>query len=141
VTAIRPAACSSPLAYKLDLTLGKRAEQPIRDQSHHDQHSRLLEEVKSRQRNTVWPDTMVNGVRVDALLWKGSPKATKVQRIGMAIWGLTFSALGIFFTFVQAPELHSPLLAVMGLFVLALGARVTFNAFRRKPKSGSVKER
>jgi hypothetical protein len=75
---------------------------------------------------------MLNGVRVDALLWKGSPKATKVQRIGIAIWGLTFLALGTFFTFVLAPELHSPLLAIIGLLVLALGARVTFNAFRRK---------
>jgi hypothetical protein len=112
----------------------------MHDQSRHDQHSRLLEEVESRQRNTVWPDTMVNGVRVDALLWKGSPKATKVQRIGIAIWGLTFLALGTFFTFVQAPELHSPMLAIIGLFVLALGARVTFNAFRRKSKPGSVKE-
>jgi hypothetical protein len=75
-------------------------------------------------------------VRVDALLWKGLPRATKVQRIGIAIWGLTFLALGTFFTFVQAPELHSPMLAVIGLLVLALGARVTFNAFRRKSKLG-----
>jgi hypothetical protein len=84
---------------------------------------------------------MVNGVRVDALLWKGSPKATKVQRIGIAIWGLTFLALGTFFTFVQAPELHSPMIAVIGLLGMALGARVTLNAFRPKSKPGSVKER
>ena len=45
-------------------------------------------------------------------------------------------ALGTFFTFVQAPELHSPMLAVIGLLVLALGARVTFNAFRRRSKMG-----
>jgi hypothetical protein len=108
----------------------------MRDQSHHDQHSRLLKEVESRQRNTVWPDTMVNGARVDALLWKGSPNATMVQRIGIAIWGLTFLALGTFFTFVEAPELHSPMVAVIGLLVLALGARVTFNAFRRKSNDG-----
>ena len=75
------------------------------------------------------------------LLWKGSPKARKVQRIGIAIWGLTFLALDTFFTFAQAPELHSPLLAITDLLLLALSARVTFNAFRRKAKPGSVKER
>ena len=31
---------------------------------------------------------MVNSSSVDALLWKGSPKATKVQRVGIVIWGL-----------------------------------------------------
>ena len=48
----------------------------------------------------------------------------------------SFLALGAFFTFVEAPELHSPMLAVIGLLVLALGARVTFNAFRRRSKMG-----
>lgn len=110
-------------------------------QSHHDQHARLLEEVESRQRNLLWPDTMLNASRVDALLWKGSPKATKVQRVGIAIWGLSFFALGGFFTFLQAPELHSPMIAVLGLLLLALGTRVTFNAFRRQSRRTSLKKR
>ena len=36
----------------------------------------------------------LNSSSVDALLWKGSPKTTKVQRVGIAIWGLTFLSLG-----------------------------------------------
>jgi membrane protein DedA with SNARE-associated domain len=77
---------------------------------------------------------MVNSSSVDALLWKGSPKATKVQRVGIAIWGLTFLSLGAFFVFVLASEQHSLMAAVIGLFGLALGTRITFKAFRRAPK-------
>jgi hypothetical protein len=40
----------------------------------------LIEDVRASQRNTLWPDAMVNGSSVDGLLWKGSPKATMVQR-------------------------------------------------------------
>jgi hypothetical protein len=119
-----------------------RAEGSLkRDQPNHDQHARLLEEVESRQRNVLWPDAMVNASSVDALLWKGSPKATTVQRVGIVIWGLLFLSLGAFFTFVQAPELHSPMIAVLGLLLLALGTRVTLNAFRRQSRPRSLKKR
>lgn len=128
--------------YKLDLMVHKPAEDNLtRRQSHHDQHARLLEEVETRQRNVLWPDTVLNASSVDALLWKGSPKATRVQRVGIAIWGLSFLALGGFFTVVEARELHSPIIAVLGLLLLALGARVTLNAFRRQPRLTSPKKR
>jgi hypothetical protein len=84
---------------------------------------------------------MVNSSRVDALLWRGSPKATRVQRVGMAIWGLCFLSLGVFFVLVLAREQHSPLAAVLGLLLLALGTRVTLNAFKREPKPGKIKKR
>jgi hypothetical protein len=93
-------------------------------------HAQLLEEVQSRQRNTLWPDTMRNGQSVDALLWRGSPEATAVQRVGIVVFGLLFLSIGLFFVFSLAPELHSVLSAVFGVFFVALGARVTLNAFR-----------
>ena len=91
----------------------------------------LIEDVEARQRNTLWPDAMVNSSSVDALLLKGSAKATKVQRIGIAIWGLTFVCLGMGLEFA-AFEKGSRLFVFMGLLVLALGATVFLNAFKRR---------
>jgi hypothetical protein len=63
----------------------------LNERKEHDEerHAYLFKEVSRRQRNTLWPDAMVNSSSVDALLWKGSPKATKVQRVGIVVWGLT----------------------------------------------------
>ena len=49
-----------------------------------------LSEIETRQRNTVWPDTLRNGSLVDAFVWRGSPNATYIQRIGTALFGLLF---------------------------------------------------
>ena len=49
---------------------------------------RSLREIEARQRGTVWPDTLRNGALVDAFLWKGSPKATVIQRIGPGLFEL-----------------------------------------------------
>lgn len=59
--------------------------------------ARLQSEVACKQRNTVWPDTAMNGSRVDEFLWKGSPSATGVQRVGAAIFGLFFAISGAVF--------------------------------------------
>src|SRR5262249_5097775 len=105
-------------------------------------HAKLLEDVQSRQRNIVWPDTMRNGRSVDALLWRGSPEATTVQRIGIAVFGLSFLSLGLFFVFSMASEMHSVLIAVFGLFFVALGVKVSLNAFRQNRKhTGRTSER
>ena len=90
----------------------------------------MFEDVQNRQRNIVWPDTMRNGRLVDALLWRGSSEATMVQRIGIAVFGLLFLGFGLFFVFSLAPEFHSMSIAVVGVFSVALGVRVTLNAFR-----------
>ncbi len=69
---------------RLRVTRGPRLSE--RKEHDEERHAYLLEEVSRRQRNTLWPDAMVNSSSVDALLWKGSPKATKVQRVGIVIW-------------------------------------------------------
>ena len=84
---------------------------------------------------------MTNSSSVDALLWKGSPKASRVQRVGIVIWGLTFLSIGVFFVFVLAREQHSPICAVVGLLIMALGTRITRNAFKRQPKERKLKKR
>jgi hypothetical protein len=37
-----------------------------------EQQRTLSDKLRSKQRNIVWPDTLINGRSVDAFLWKGS---------------------------------------------------------------------
>jgi hypothetical protein len=92
----------------------------------------LIEDVRDRQRNTLWPDAMVNSSSADDLLWKGSAKATKVQRVGVALFGLAFACFGGIWEMIGFEE-HSRTFAVAGLISLALGAKVFLNAFKRNP--------
>ena len=39
--------------------------------NHHDDQEQLIEDARTKQRNTFWPDAMVNSGSVDALLWRG----------------------------------------------------------------------
>ena len=94
----------------------------------------LIDDLKGRQRNTLWPDAMVNSSRVDALLLKGSSKATKVQRIGIAIWGLTFVCFGVVFESI-AFEKGEAFFIFFGILWLALGIRIFLNALKRKQSS------
>lgn len=89
---------------------------------------RLLGEARSKQSNVVWPDAPKNAVSVDALLWRGSPNATTIQRIGMAVFGLAFLFSGIGFL-AMIPN-GTAVLAVIGIPFLLLGLRVLRNAFR-----------
>ena len=107
--------------------------------NHRDSQDHLIEDVRASQRNTLWPDAMVNSSSVDALLWKGSPTATKVQRIGIAIWGLTFACFGTFFEMI-ASQKHQPFLIFFGLLWLALGTKLFLNAFKRTPKPTTTKK-
>jgi hypothetical protein len=71
---------------------------PPMDERRKEQHpiEELVHEVKFKQRNTTWPNTMVNSSRVDEVLWKGSRRITRVQRVGVAILGIAFALCGIF---------------------------------------------
>jgi hypothetical protein len=108
--------------------------------NHRDSQDQLIEDVRANQRNTLWPDAMVNSSSVDALLWKGSPNATKVQRIGIAIWGLAFACLGAACE-LGAYEKHELFPAFFGFPWLALGTKLFLNAFKRNPKRVNAKKR
>jgi hypothetical protein len=95
--------------------------------------SRLIEEIKAQQKNTVWPDPLRNSANVDALLWRGSSDATRTQRIGILVFGIAFVLVGGAILLL-AREHRSSIHLIVGLLFCALGARVTFNAFRRSRK-------
>jgi hypothetical protein len=90
-----------------------------------------MEDIHARQRNIVWPDTLRNGRRVDAFLWRGSPDATPVQRIGAWLFGLAY--LGLSF-FIFARHAGSRLVGAIGLALIFLGLRFCRNGSIRRRK-------
>lgn len=104
-----------------------------------DAQDHLIGDFKARQRNVLWPDAMVNSSDVNALLWKGARNATKIQRTGIAIFGLAFACIGAA-SESGAYERHKLFLALFGLPWLALAARLILNAFRRNPKPGNAEK-
>lgn len=48
------------------------------------------EEFEERQSATTFPEILRAGRSVDEFLWRGDPKATPVQRVGLVIFALMF---------------------------------------------------
>jgi hypothetical protein len=96
----------------------------------------MLEEIKDKQRNIVWPDTLRNGRDVDALVFRGSPKATLVQRIGILLFGVALLMMAIAMIDV-GKEGNSFAFYGAGIGLLLLGAWVLFNGMRRNKSKRS----
>jgi len=92
---------------------------------------KVVEELKARQRNLVWPDALINSRSVDEFLWKGAPDAPLVQRIGAWLFGLAFTLVGIFGLIVTY-EKHFIAFGILSIVFLFVGARVLLNGFRRR---------
>jgi len=91
----------------------------------------LIEEIEAKQRNIVFPDTVRNSRNVDAFLWKGSPDAPLVQRLGAWIFGLFFFVCGLCFIDI-AQRKHSWEVLIYSILVFLLGGKVFRNGFRRR---------
>ena len=95
---------------------------------------RMIAEIRSRQSNILWPDTLKNSTAVNRLLWKGTSDPTLVQRIGMCLFGLAFFALGAVFLPIARTEtaLANIFLGVgCSIGLLAVGLRLILNGLRR----------
>ncbi|HEY4362002.1 MAG TPA: hypothetical protein VGN17_13580 [Bryobacteraceae bacterium] len=101
-------------------------------------HDQYVADLKARQRNIVFPDTVRNGRAVDKLLWKGDPDAPLVQRIGMLILGICCGGTGLTFIFYfsQDDGFGRRCFSIMiGLVVLAYSARIAFDSTKRCGKA------
>ena len=105
--------------------------------AHRHDTDEMLKEVERKQGAATWPETLEAGHSVDEFLWKGDPKATPVQRMGLFIFAVMF--LGLFvgfvvFTFIDRYWTNK----LMGLFFATLtgifGFRFLRNAFRHKKR-------
>jgi hypothetical protein len=111
-----------------------RGDSLKRDQPHHDHnqpHKMLLEEVERRQRNTVWPDPLVNSRAVDEYLWKGNPTAPLVQRIGAVVFGCAYLLAGAALALTTIEHHLYPALVISVVGWLVAG-KMFMNAFNRK---------
>jgi hypothetical protein len=95
---------------------------------------KFIEDIRSRQKNTVWPDSLRNGRSVDEFLWKGSASATLVQRMAAWLIGAFFLFAGVvFLSFARTA--NSWTLAIFALAWVLLGAKVFRNGFQKPQHS------
>jgi hypothetical protein len=98
-----------------------------------EQIPKLIEDIRAKQKNVVWPNPLRNSRGVDELLWRGSSKATPVQRIGIALFGFCYLILAIAMIGIGKED-GSIAFYVVGIAMLLLGARVLFNSVRKAKK-------
>jgi hypothetical protein len=102
-----------------------------------DHLDKIVDELKAKQSNTVWPDPMINSRSVDEFLWKGSTDAPLVQRIGAWIFGLAFILVGVLFVEADresSPDRKSLAAVIVGVAFFWIGVKVFLNGFRRRKK-------
>ena len=109
--------------------------------SHERDNQELKKEDEREQSGVTWPETTLNSGRaVDAFLWKGDPKATPIQRIGLVIYALMFLLLFVVLIVVMIVMIFNhdfdwvSFLGVlmMGTLIGIFGFRFLFNVFRRQ---------
>ena len=109
--------------------------------SHERNTQELLKETDRDQSPVTWPETALNpGRAVDAFLWKGDPRATPIQRVGLFIYALMFLLLFAGFVVVMTVMIvrHNfdwvSFIGVlmMGTLMGTFGFRFLFKAFRHQ---------
>ena len=103
-------------------------ESPHRDR---EAAENIVEELKARQQNLVWPNALKNSRSVDEFLWRGAPDAPLVQRIGAWLFGSAFTLIGII-GLTMSYEKPSIAFGMLSLVCLYVGGRVFLNGFRRR---------
>jgi hypothetical protein len=95
---------------------------------------RIREDAEEHQRAILVPDLIRSGRSVDEFMWKGDPKASLVQRIGLLIFGLMFLVLFAIAVVILATSTWEGALvgSVMGAFSGIFSFRFLRNAFKGK---------
>jgi hypothetical protein len=95
---------------------------------------KFIDDIRGKQENILWPDTVRNSRSVDAYLWKGSPSAPLVQRIGAWLFGLCFFVLGLRELIVSI-QLRDWLFILLSVGSIFLGTRIFINGCKKKKRS------
>ena len=97
---------------------------------------KVISEIRAKQRNIVFPDTLRNSRGVDEYLWKGSPNATRVQRVASWMFGCFFILAGVAFVDVAFEKQDWPS-GVFSICWFLVGGKVFLNGFRRSRSKSS----
>lgn len=98
-----------------------------------------IEDVKAKQRNIVFPDTVRNSRNVDAYFLRGSPDAPLVQRMGAWIFGVFFLLCGLV-CLDLARKSHSWADIIYSVAGFLIGGKLLLSGFRRR-KSKAHKDK
>jgi hypothetical protein len=104
--------------------------------AHRPDTDQQLEEINRKQGPVTWPKTLGAGRSVDEFLWKGDPKATPIQRVGLAIFALMFLFCFVVFIVIMIVGHDGPTIVICGLLGTLTGIagfRLLRNVFRRMP--------
>lgn len=93
---------------------------------------KFIEEIKAKQRNTVWPGPLINSRGVDEFLWRGDPNAPLVQRMAAWIFGIFFIVVGGFGFLAVAYQKGWWAFGVLSIVWFLVGGKVFLNGFRRR---------
>lgn len=99
-----------------------------------------LEEVRAKQRNLIWPQTVINGRAVDVFFWRGSPNPTLSQRVAAFLFGTVLLVYGLITLSVARAD-HSLLWMFVAWGIILMGARAFRNGFPRPARETKPRER
>jgi hypothetical protein len=95
----------------------------------------FIDDIRDRQRNILWQDSLVNSRSVDVFLWRGSPNPTMVQRVGAWLFGATFIGAGACLVSLAWMEgtwsWGVVAIATFGLGSIAAGVKIFANGCRK----------
>jgi heme A synthase len=101
---------------------------------------KLVEDVEFRQRNTTHPDVLINASSADELMWKGSARITKVQRIGVGLFGFVFLLAGISIVNAIYGQDGWWLSVPIGLAFVVVGCKLLWNSIRKNDSAKATKK-
>ena len=97
------------------------------------QPNEFSDEIESKQKNLLWPDSLVNSRGVDELLFKGLPNPTKVQRVGAWIFGLAYISIGLgFLAIAMNMEQNAWVMWVLATAWWSIGIWICYNGSRKR---------
>ena len=95
-----------------------------------------VREFLAEQRNVARSETLLRSHGAEEPLFKGSPNAPLVQRIGAFVFGLFFILAGVVFLTLGFQR-YSLILGLFAIGWFLVGGRVLWNAFRRPEAKSS----
>jgi lipopolysaccharide export LptBFGC system permease protein LptF len=108
----------------------KDANEPDKSTDSTQQLDAYIQDLKASQENLTWPGALRNNRGVDALFWKGNPKAPLVQRIGLILVAVALVLIGLSMVSLYVDQ-RSVFEAVFAAILFTVAGWFLRNAVRR----------
>ena len=105
--------------------------------SHEQEPDKFIDEIRARQRNIVFPDTVRNERPLFDFFWNGAHDPPMVQRIGARLFGLISVFSGLVIAALSMRSDGEWLGLAISLITVGVGIRIFRNGFPRHGKPTS----